>query len=84
MWNGGNHGEPEKLRGAYKSALKVASDNGCESIGFPLISAGILGYPLDLAWKEAITACGKFLLDHSGIKVVFAILTKISSSKKCM
>lgn len=74
MWNGGKHGEPEKLRGAYKSALKVASDNGCESIGFPLISAGIFGYPLDLAWKEAITACGEFLLDHPGIKVVFAVL----------
>ena len=74
MWNGGKHGEPEILRGAYKSALQVALDNGCESIGFPLISAGIFGYPLDLAWKEAITACGEFLLDHPGIKVVFAVL----------
>lgn len=74
MWNGGKHGEPEILRGAYKSALQVASDNGCESIGFPLISAGIFGYPLDLAWKEAITACGEFLLANPGMKVVFAVL----------
>ncbi len=74
MWNGGKNGEPEKLRGAYSSALQVASDNGCKSIGFPLISAGIFGYPLDLAWKEAITACGEFLLGHPGMKVVFAVL----------
>lgn len=74
MWNGGKNGEPEKLRGAYTSALQVASDNGCKSIGFPLISAGIFGYPLDLAWKEAITACGEFLLKHPGMKVVFAVL----------
>jgi O-acetyl-ADP-ribose deacetylase (regulator of RNase III) len=74
MWNGGKNGEPEKLRGAYSSALQVASDNGCKSIGFPLISAGIFGYPLDLAWKEAITACGEFLLANPGMKVVFAVL----------
>lgn len=74
MWNGGKNGEPEKLRGAYTSALQVASDNGCKSIGFPLISAGIFGYPLDLAWREAITACGEFQLKHPGMKVVFAVL----------
>ena len=74
MWNGGKNGEPEKLRSAYASALQVASDNGCKSIGFPLISAGIFGYPLDLAWKEAITACEEFLLKHPGMKVVFAVL----------
>jgi O-acetyl-ADP-ribose deacetylase (regulator of RNase III) len=74
MWNGGKHGEPEKLRGAYRSALQVASDNGCKSIGFPLISAGIFGYPLDLAWKEAITACGEFLIEHPDIRIVFAVL----------
>ena len=44
------------------------------TIGFPLISAGIFGYPLDLAWKEAITACEEFLLKHPGMKVVFAVL----------
>ena len=74
MWNGGKNGEPEKLRGAYTSALQVAADNGCKSIGFPLISAGIFGYPLDLAWKDAITACGEFLLANPDMRVVFAAL----------
>lgn len=74
MWSGGKNGEPEKLCGAYTTALQVALDNGCKSIGFPLISAGIFGYPLDLAWKEAITACREFLHEHPGMKIVFAIL----------
>ncbi len=73
-WNGGKNGEAEKLRGAYKSALQVALDNGCKSIGFPLISAGIFGYPLDLAWEEAISTCGEFLRGHPDMKIVFAVL----------
>ncbi len=73
-WNGGNSGEPEKLRGAYASALDVAWNHDCRSIGFPLISAGIFGYPLDLAWKEAITACRTFLKEHPEMEIVFAVL----------
>ncbi len=73
VWSGGGNGEPEKLRGAYRSALQIASDNGCASVGFPLISAGIFGYPIGPAWKEAVAACGVFLDGHPGMKVVFAV-----------
>ena len=41
IWNGGENGEPELLYSAYKSSLDVLMDNGCHSVGFPLISAGI-------------------------------------------
>jgi len=34
------------LRSAYRSAMRVASDNGCETVAFPAISTGIYGYPL--------------------------------------
>ena len=73
-WSGGRNGEPETLRGAYTSALQVAWDHDCRSIGFPLISAGIFGYPLELAWKEAITACRAFLTEHPEMEIVFAVL----------
>lgn len=60
-WYGGTNGEPDKLYSAYMSALELARDNGCRSIGFPLISAGIFGYPVDLAWEEALRACVDFI-----------------------
>ncbi len=72
-WSGGKNGEPEKLRSAYRSALQAASEKGCSSIGFPLISAGIFDYPVDLAWKEAVTACGEYLAEHPEMSVVFAV-----------
>ena len=51
IWTGGKNGEPDLLYSAYKSSLNVAMDNDCHTIGFPLISAGIYGYPLDDAWE---------------------------------
>lgn len=47
-----------------KSALNVAMDNDCHSIGFPLISAGIYGYPLEGAWEQAISACKDFIVEN--------------------
>ncbi len=59
----------------FSAKSQVGSfSNGCKSIGFPLISAGIFGYPLDLAWEEAISTCGEFLLGHPNMKIVFAVL----------
>ena len=58
-WAGGSHGEPELLSGAYQRSLELAMENGCHSIGFPLISAGIFGYPLNGAWQQALQACAE-------------------------
>ena len=75
MWTDGRHGEPVLLRSAYLSALRLAEDYGITSVGFPLISAGIFGYPEELAWKEAISACRDFLEEHPelDLQVVFAV-----------
>lgn len=76
-WKDGKHKEPELLHGAYYSSLKLALKNHCRSIGFPLISAGIFGYPLKGAWKQAITACADFLDHHkeTSMEIVFAVLS---------
>lgn len=59
-WTDGKHDEPKLLYSAYKQSLILAVQNGCKSIGFPLISAGIFGYPVDKAWRKALQACLDF------------------------
>ena len=75
-WSGGKRGEPEQLLGAYKRSLELADQNGCASIGFPLISSGIFGYPTDLAWQQAILACKEHAEEHpeSILRITFAVL----------
>ena len=64
VWYGGKNKEPQKLYGCYKASLNLAKDNGCHSIAFPLISAGIFGYPKDQAWRKALQACNDFIHDN--------------------
>ncbi|MBP5160161.1 MAG: macro domain-containing protein [Lachnospiraceae bacterium] len=75
-WSGGEQGEPELLYGAYEHSLLLAKKNGLHSIGFPLISAGIFGYPVDGAWQVAIQACRDFIDANPDydIRIVFAVL----------
>ena len=75
-WSGGSNNEPELLYSAYMSSLKVAKENGIHSIGFPLISAGIFGYPLEGAWERAVTACRDFIRSNPDydIAITFCVL----------
>lgn len=75
VWSGGKKNEPKLLYSAYRKSLEVAVKNGCKSIGFPLLSAGIFGFPKDLAWRKAIQAVRDFLDKGNQIDVVFAVIS---------
>ena len=67
----GKHNEAKLLESAYESSLKLALNNNIKSIAFPLISAGIFGYPINEAIKIAIDTCLKF--KDEDIDIVFTI-----------
>ncbi len=77
VWYGGRNNEPELLYGAYVNSLRRAMEAGCHSIGFPLISSGIYGYPMKGAWEQAIKACKDFCDENPEweIEIVFAVLS---------
>ena len=76
IWHGGYNEEESTLYSAYTSSLKLCIDNNLHSIGFPLISAGIYGYPLKPAWEVAIRACRDFIRIHEDyhIDITFAVI----------
>ena len=72
----GKHSEAKLLYSAYRCSLNLARGACLESIGFPLISAGIYGYPVDEAWSVAIKACRDFFEDNPDyeLQIIFAVL----------
>ena len=46
--------EDKLLSDCYKNALKLAEENGIDSIAFPAISTGAFGYPIEAATKVAL------------------------------
>lgn len=64
VWRDGSHNEVERLRSCYEHALQLAVDHHCESIAFPLLSAGNKGFPKPLALQIAINTFSSFLMDH--------------------
>lgn len=61
VWQGGNDREEETLRSCYRSSLQAAVERGCASVAFPLISAGIFGYPRREAFRIAAEEIRAFL-----------------------
>lgn len=70
------------LESCYKSALEIAMLNECQSVAFPLISAGVYGYPKEEAIKVAKNVieqyginvdCSLVLFDKEAIKIAKAI-----------
>ncbi|MBE6036607.1 MAG: RNase III inhibitor [Clostridiales bacterium] len=64
VWQDGTHNEEALLRRCYDSALQLALEQKCESIAFPLMSAGNHGFPKGKAMGIAVSAFSQFLMEH--------------------
>lgn len=64
VWRGGLNGESIILKSCYIESLKLAVENNCSSVAFPLISSGVYGYPKDQVLKFAIQFITEFLYEH--------------------
>ncbi len=64
VWHGGLVGESIILKSCYLESLKLAVENGCTSVAFPLISSGVYGYPKDQVLKFAVQVITEFLFEH--------------------
>ena len=60
-WRGGDKGEIETVAECYRNSLGKAKELGCESVAFPLLSAGTYGFPKDVALKTAVSEISSFL-----------------------
>ena len=83
VWQDGRQGERELLASCYQSCLALAAEYRCESVAFPLISAGTYGYPKDEALSVALDVISRFLFrnDMRIYLVVFGRAEYLTSKK---
>lgn len=77
VWQGGTQGEAELLRSAYRSALRLMEEKECRSGAFPLLSAGIYGYPMEEALDIAVETMREHL-EHSDMELYLVIYSEKS------
>ena len=69
-WRGGDHNEAELLRSCYRSCLRIAAEQGCETVDFPSISTGIYAFPLEQAARIAVSEIAACLRDYPALQRV--------------
>ncbi len=79
IWSDGFHGEPEFLKKAYLSSLKLALKNRFSSITFPSISTGTYKYPIKEASIIALSTIRDFVATQEIISRVVMVLFSIET-----
>lgn len=75
IWRDGHHHEEKQLKSCYQNSLRLAEQHHCDTVAFPLISAGTYGYPKEQALQIAVSEICKFLM-HNDISVYIVVYDK--------
>ena len=70
VWRGGTAGESRLLGACYSESLRLAKQNGIETIAFPAISTGVYGYPIEAATVVAVRSVAAWVVAHDTPRVV--------------
>ncbi|MBQ7982147.1 MAG: O-acetyl-ADP-ribose deacetylase [Clostridia bacterium] len=73
VYEDGMHGEAILLASCYRTSLALARKRRCKSIAFPLISAGVYGYPRTEAIRIAADTIRQFLADTDDCMTVYLV-----------
>ncbi|WP_019129134.1 macro domain-containing protein [Enorma massiliensis] len=76
IWRGGRAHEEELLHRCYRSAFARAVELGARSVAFPLISAGIYGFPVERALAIAREEVAAFLSHHDEVALTLVVFER--------
>lgn len=76
IWRGGGHGEEAALRSCYQSIFARVVELDARSVAFPLISAGIYGYPAAQALDIAREETRAFLDEHDDVAATLVVFDR--------
>ena len=74
IWRGGNSNEAELLKSCYRKSLEIAWEKGLNSIAFPLISAGVYGYPKEAAFEIGKKTIEDFLKEKDSNMEAYIVI----------
>lgn len=76
IWRGGRAHEEELLHCCYRSAFARAVELGARSVAFPLISAGIYGFPVERALAIVREEVAAFLRHHDEVALTLVVFER--------
>ena len=71
-WRGGSYGEEALLTSCYRESMRLAMEQNLRRIAFPLVSAGVYGYPKDQALRVAVDTLSA-MAEESGMEVLLVL-----------
>jgi O-acetyl-ADP-ribose deacetylase (regulator of RNase III) len=73
VWHGGRQDEERKLAECYRNSLRLALENGLETVAFPSISTGAYGFPIEKATPIALDTVKEVLEENPALKKVIFV-----------